>query len=355
MEKVKQDRMKITSTSKVKIDVNSQKNNLATQPTVLSNTVKRDSVSFGSGTISNLDKMKTGITKMMGSIERQGFFVEFLLVDAISMIIPRIIIGLGRDSEKTGKINYKSGLEEAGREVLSGPSMVFIPAGILEVARRLQPATNIPRETMKELSSTFEDVVKTSDAASLSKTKDLNESIASKLFDKAFAGFKFKEGEHKTLKDGFVEALNNNSSDKKELTKLAEKFEAVVVSIMNKNIEKTPQNTKQIILAQDEKGNALVKTSPKELFEDFKNYSKDVIEKFVKRDVAKETPLDFIKKIQDFRKWTRMGASVASFAAVGAFLWHLPKIYQLSNISPAQESAMLAQECAKKGGANENK
>lgn len=88
--------MKISSIKSTNYDVSSCKSNSKNYSAALKNT-PNDSVSFGALP----DNFKSKITKCLKTIGEKGFFVEFLIVDTISMLLPRVWVGLERDRDKT--------------------------------------------------------------------------------------------------------------------------------------------------------------------------------------------------------------------------------------------------------------
>lgn len=368
--------MKITSTSKFNYEATNQKNNLSIAKTVLTSKAAQDKVSFSGA--------KAGLADMMGFIERKGFFAEFMIVDFLSMIAPRILIGLNRDRKETHKLNYKAGAEEALRELLSGPSMFLIPLGVFQGVKHFTPAAKIPKGTMSGLSHTMKEIVdNTADRSVLKTSKEINETMANKLFDTAFAKFEFEGDSKDEFRKQFTKLLNEEhveekwtqktmnffknifSSEKKEkIDKPIDLFEKLIKEMNNKDMTKTPSQSKVIdfIKVEMNEGTEEVKkitVGARELFEDFKHYSKDVVEKFTKQDFVKNITENFSKEAKDFltnlqksRSLTRMCSSVASFAVVGAFLFYLPKLYQVSKVSPAQDSAKRASSELKEGGAH---
>lgn len=305
----------------------------------------KDSVSFGSA--------KTGLVSVMDFIERKGFFCDFLVVDALSMILPRVTIGLLRDRDKTGKINYKAGAEEAGREVISGPSMMLIPIGAMQIYKHFAPATHMNRDTLKALTNNMGKIIEANDKPEMLVNKEqLNGKLANKLFDEAFSDFELDNKEQ--LKSKFSELLNNSTKlnkkffgKNKEFNNAAAEFEKHIVEINNKNKIKPPTDSKIIKLNED------AKVQAKGLFEDFHNYSRDVVHKLTQKSFTKGVDAKtFLEKIQVNRSITKFAAATTAFLAVGAFLLHLPKIYQVSKTSPAMESAKRAQKEAAQGGAN---
>ena len=338
-------------------DTNCRVNSVSVQTPRLNNQPAKDSVSFSG--------LKSGVS---GMFEKMGtnFFIQFLVVDTLSMIVPRVLIGLSRDKEKTGKINYKAGAEEAGRECLSGPSMGIIPMAILATVSHFAPAAHMHGETLNAVTQSMNKVVdKFTDTAGFDKKETLNKKLASELFDNAFVEsdtFKLDETARADFKKQFVEKLiAEPAKDNKANKKLAEEFDELVELMHNQNKSKVSMDTELVSISKD-KGFKL-EINAKHLFEDFKIYSNDVVAKFVKKDFTKEViekckenGEKFIHDISQKRANLRIGAAVTSFAAVGTFLLYLPKLYQVSKKSPAQRSVDLVNGTAtKKGGANENK
>lgn len=310
----------------------------------------RKSVAFGSA--------KGFIARTGEKIIDGDFLVNFLVVDALSMITPRIVIGLLRDRDKTGKINYKAGAEEAGREVISGPSMMFIPMGIMAAYKHFAPATHMQANTLKSFTNHMKDVVSNHSGDEV----ELNKKLADRLFDDAFANHDLHE--RNGLKDKFNELLNKSTnvekkffSKNKEYKEAARLFEEHVALINNQNMKEAPIDTKALILdtglVDKENKKISANLNARELFEDFRNYSKDIVKKVANIKNGEET-VSALEKMQRNRAFAKVSNGVVGFLAVGAFLLHLPKLYQLGKTSPAMESAKRAQKEAAQGGINEN-
>lgn len=331
-----------------------------------SNTVKRNP-SFGSTGSGIKDFLKTGATETFKFIDRNGFFVEFLIVDTVSMVIPRIWIGLGRDKDKTGKTNYQAGAEEAGREILSGPSMNLIPMGLLALVTKYNPASHIGKGSLEALTSKMKQVVE--QAPDLKEKSSLHKMLADKIFDDAFGEF---ELENKTELQGKFSELLTESTTLKPKSMLAkiggkfsgnendpfkkaiEAFEEHVALINNQNKKVKPLDTKGITLHTDVdevingvKSKVATSGSAKDLFEDFHSYSKDILEKFTK--TTQKEAADSLGKLTKQRLNLKLATAVTAFIAVGSFLLYLPKIYQQGSISPAAASAERAKAAAKEG------
>lgn len=331
-------------------DASLRKHNYSTPSMTGLGTVAKDSVSIG-------DSVKNGTVKAFNWVDKKGFLVDFLIIDALSMIIPRILVGLSRDREKTGKLNYKAGAEEAGREITSGPSMMVIPMGILAIANHFSPASQMKKATLESLTEGMNSVVDNTDSKLLTNHEHLNKTLSNKLFDDAFKDFDLENREG--YKSKFTEFLNDSTKLENKMFKNKEfraksgEFEKLIVEINNANRAAVPSDTKVLSLS---KGGV----SAIDLFEDFSSYSKDVVAKFSKKDfgaqaaeTAKTEAKSFLEKIKNVRSLTKLATAATAFLAVGGFLLYLPKLYQQGKVSPAMESAKRAG--ASEGGANENK
>lgn len=363
-----QNRMKPSLISNCNPNYNPQKkrnlNNTQIQTTKLP---ERKNVSFGaSGPLGNAkNAVQKALTATFKYIDNSSFFVEFLIVDTLSLVLPRILVGLNRDKELTGKYNYKAAKEEAGREVLSGPSLNLIPMAVLALASSIKSASRMSRETIDGLGECMKQVISASTPKNLTDKKAINEQLADKIFDEAFADHFKNETKMNGYKKQFSAALIK-ASEEKPLSLLA--------TTMNKK-PNPYKEAKQVFSNLVREINNAGKTSPlaegeikvgrnsvaaDHLFEDIHNYSKDVIEKFVEQgrnatNICKKTSTEFIEKLTSNRLLLKTGTGAAAFFAVGTFLLYLPRLYQQKGLSPAQESARIAAEAAAKGGANESK
>lgn len=335
--------MKVIPTTSRNYSQNYCKSNLSLPQATVNNTGVKSDVAFGSS-------FKMGLSKWVNKVAHGNFFVEFLVVDAISMISPRVLIGLKRDKDKTGQYNYKAGAEEAGRECFTGPSIFLIPMTIATAFKYFSPAAHIPHKTMHSFTSVMNEVVDSAAVESLKDKTKLNKAFAEKLFDKSFAEFELDD--KAKFKSDFVEMLATDKSKDKN-----KGFIELVTKINNSNKKQAPMDSGKICFAKTPQ-------SAGNLYEDFHNYSKDVIDKLSKQNFvttsaqeAKTKAASFLENIRKIRSTTKTAAAITGFLAIGTFLLYLPKLVQVDNTSPAMESAKRAQkECGlEAGGANENK
>src|SRR5574344_1451662 len=313
----------------------------------------------------------TPVNGIFKFIEKTGFFVQFLIVDTLSMVLPRTILGLNRDKDKIGHYNYQAGLEELGRESLSGPTMNIIPMVISAMAiNHFVPAVKLDSPVITGLNETLlKTVTNKNSTDALKDTSKLSTKTAEQIFDTAFGDFKFKDAKDATnYKAKFVSLLNTAQQEKKPnlfvnfyntkiqkkpsaYTKAEDDFDKLVVEINNANINnaEAPADAHKLVLKAEvpevrtsEKTLARaaeneISTSSKTFFEDFHHYSNDIIKKFSKATVEK--PKEFLEAAAKKVARCKMGVAGLAFLSVGAFLLYLPKIYQLSKLSPAEQSA----------------
>ncbi len=328
--------MKIVPASSRIINSSYSKNNISLPQTNLSNTGLKSDVAFGSS--------KGGFSKFMNKLGGGNFLVEFFVLDAISMIAPRVWIGLKRDREELGHLNYQAGAEETVRECISGPSIFLIPMIIMHAYRHFRPAAHIPDESMYNLTSAMHEVTQESNTTTLNNKEIMDKKLAEKIFDKTFGDFPADN------KDGLKVEFTKILTDKKSKTSKKE-FETLIARINAANKNAAPVNSSTI------KFNKLVLSSA-ELFEDFHDYSKDVVKRMTEQNFVADKAKDvkgFLEKLYKQRTRTKTLTAVTGFMALGAFLLYLPKIYRMSNISPAMQSAERARkEGEELGGANEN-
>lgn len=341
--------MKISSTPNTKHNTVADANNS-------NNATPKRVQSFGSAG----DTFKSALAKPFKFTDRGGFLVEFLIIDAISMIAPRVWVGLNRDKEKIGHLNYQAGAEEAGREMLSGPSMQLVPMAIAATAiHNFMPSVKMSTEMLGAFNYNLKELV--DENSSLKDKAEINKKFAERIFDKSFESFNVnKKAEYKkefvallekaTTTKPRLALIKKFSKSQTEHEKAEKSFIELITKMNNENkTETAPKNKYNVPVKNGSKEPHNI--NAKDLFEDFHNYSKDVIEKFTKKDASKSVE-DFFKGIEKSRSTSKIVLALAAFFAVGGVLLYLPKLYQRSDVSPAEQSAKRAQ--AEAGGANEN-
>jgi len=343
VEKVKKKLMKVIPAFSRNYNQGYSKKSLSLPQSNLSNNALKSDVAFGSS-------FKMGLSKWVNKVAHGNFFIEFLVVDAVSMIAPRVYIGLKRDKDKTGNYNYKAGAEEAGRECFTGPSIFLIPMAIMNIFKHFSPASHIPHDTLNSFTSVMNEITQKAKPEVLKDKAKLNKALAEKLFDKSFSEFSIDDKDK--FKSQFVELLTTEKSTDKN-----KGFRELVAKINNSNKKCAPADSNAMHLEE-------LKLSAGDLYNDFHRYSKDVIDKLsklnfvtVSSEEMKTKTKEFLEKIRKIRSTTKTITAVTGFLAVGMFLLYLPKLVQVDKTSPAMESAKRAQKEGEleAGGANENK
>lgn len=104
----------------------------------------------------------TAVDKMVDvsdKIAKAGFVATFIAQDGIGSIIPRIATGFTRNSDKTGKLNYRFAALEACRELLTGPPVMLLPIVTLGFAQKHIGATlKSPVSVIESFSNTLKGV-----------------------------------------------------------------------------------------------------------------------------------------------------------------------------------------------------
>lgn len=352
------DRMKVSNNLSNNYNRN---NSLTVNRNGYSNKVSKSNVSFGSMS------PKPYVVNIMNFIERNGFFAEFCILDFISLIAPRIAVGLDRDRDKTGKWNLKAGSEEARREMLSGPAIFLIPAAIMQGFKHFKPATFIPRDNLEKMAEIYKALASDTTKPEVLKDADkLSKTYAGALFDNAFGEFEFENDTQArtSFKDKFVELLTTKDEKKtgffhrktpEEKAAMANnRFEELIKEINNKNTKASPLNPDAIRIFDLQDRQKYITVDAQNMHRDFHNFVSDIIPATVKESFKtenlKKTFVEFMDKTRGARKWARIAATITSFAAVGSFLLYMPKLYKVSDVSPAMDSAKRASD----GGENEN-
>lgn len=348
--------MNVIPTAQTKRREMGYRNNIAVNSSIRNyNEMPKDNVSFSGAISTGTNYLKNGLTEALKWIKSKGFIAEFLIIDTFSMIIPRICVGLDRDRDKTGKTNYKAGIEEAGREVISGPSMFFIPMAVAWGIRKLAPASKILSKPLETMSSIMNETINNvKNIGSLTNKTDLDKAYAENLFDRVTKNFVLDE--KSSFKERFVNLITNQTKES------SEKFNELIAEMHNKNkatdipvvelhnVSLGKQNGKEVIL------------NSSELFSNFGDYSKDITSKLTKQnyaskalDACKNEMTKIVEKSVKSRNAIRIATGITAFLAIGNFLLQLPKLYQQGKLSPAEESALRAKsQKTKTGGANEN-
>lgn len=357
---------------------NNEKSNLTfSSLNVANDKFSKHATSFGAApNLSFVDSLKGGTAKLFDTL-LANFFTSFLVVDSISMILPRTLVGLNRDRDKTGQFNYKAGAEELYREMLSGPSMNLIPMGILWMMNMKYASARMESKTLHGMTELLQTTIKNAPSKEILVNHDtLDKELAGQIFETSFSKEKYELPNREALKADFVKTLIEAKSVKprlllpptKEYSQKLGAFEEIVSKIHNANKKGCTVDTHSIYLGIDNESknkNPIIE-SAKDLFDDFHSYSRDITKKVAKTTAAKNTLTAYkedltrlTENMRSSRANIKIATAIGAFFTVGAFLLYLPKLCQQSNVSPAMASAKRAQAQAQAqaeiGGANESK
>ncbi len=287
----------------------------------------------------------------MNHLEKGGFFAEFVLLDMIGLVLPRVYQGFQRNKEELGHLNYQAGTEEFLREFITGPSLFLIPIGAVILAgKALGKGVQINSNVMNKFKTIFKSTAK--DLGKKIIDSDLINSqkhFASKLFDNLFKEHPklkdiIKEGDDvlASYKKRFTNILEKSISQnsKSDLKKSATEFSDVIADI-NTTYFNGKKNTHSIDIVFD---NKTYQTSATDLFEDARKYMQDIIPstKLSLNELAdksaesiKSNVNNIIDQLTEYREKGRRLLCVGGTAALAAFLSIIPKIYQRSKTNPA--------------------
>ena len=114
----------------------------------------------------------TALGTLKQKIETAGFVALFLIQDGLGMTLPRTWTGFNRDREITGKYHIQEGFEVLGREGLTGPMMMAIPAGVFALTKAsMGKSTYINTRLIKSFGKTVSNLVKNNSYKSAEELK----------------------------------------------------------------------------------------------------------------------------------------------------------------------------------------
>ncbi len=282
---------------------------------------------------------------LMKKIETGGFFLEFVLLDLMGMVLPRVYQGFNRNKKELGHLNYKAGTEEFLRESITGPSMFLIPLATVALAGKvLGKGVQINGSTMKKFTSIFK---KTGSNMVQDSVEALQKGFAGELFDElftknakrikeaSFAGLKSLE----EYKQEFVKTLTEGLGNKSLKTK--GKFCDLIADINSTYFKKV--NTESIDVILPDKTASTVAGN---MFDDARKFMTDIIPscKITISDMAEkgkqisaEVINSTIEGFNTLRKNGRKFMCVVGAILLSSFLSIIPKIYQITKTNPALE------------------
>jgi len=302
--------------------------------------------------------MLNGIDKFQRTLEKGGFFAEFIVVDFFGMMVPRTWQAYNRNKEELGHVNHKAGREEAIREVLSGPSFFIIPLAFLAASRGIfGPASHIKLDLLKKFKGITEGLMKNKNET-LDKdfyknvVEDIYKGHATKDekatliddFNKIHEDYTYKRIEEKNL--GFFSKIAKTFfyKDHKDIKKLKNELADKMIAIHRRLGDNAEVGTD---FSDSTKFNFKgIKKNAREFVDDCVNYSSDVINAVKAK--GEGTSKDFLTEIHDFKEGARRLITTASVVALSSVLYYIPILYKQNKQFPGIDG--LVEEQNKKGG-----
>ncbi len=265
-------------------------------------------------------------------VENGGLFISFTIQDMLGTNLPRPIMGLMRNQkENKGHKNLKFAFKELVREMLTGPSMFFIPMMILGFGKKpLGSASNIPAKIIKGLGdihmaeplrdgraitqSEFYQNAFTKMLQNAKQEASPSEATVNKALDYTqtlIEGIKENQNFHHPIKK-----LLGKAPLKRAINNIGDDF-AVIAKEYADDLVHGDFTTAVL----NSKAQAPIKDTIPHII----SYADDIVSKAEKQ--APENINKFIEKIINKKTVGRVALNAAMFAAVLSFLQVIPKIY----------------------------
>lgn len=254
------------------------------------------------------------------AIENGGLFVSFTLQDMLGTNLPRPIMGLKRNAkENKGEANKSFAAKELVREMLTGPSMFIIPAGMLAAGKKAFGKTiNIPMKAINALSDIHASGALNAEGQAIGKQE---------FFEKAFTKIIQNAKSETTASEEtiskaveFAKQLADSAADKSVRKESINKISSEFIEI-SKNFAKDPAHTDFTQAAFSDTTSASIKDAISYIT----SYADDIVEKAKQQDPGKLN--NYIKQIANKKVIGRFAMNAAMFAAVMTFLQIIPKLY----------------------------
>ena len=304
---------------------------------------KTSNISFGSGGFLNV------AGSIMENIDKQGYFLSFLIQDGLGMTAPRVGTGFFRDRKETGEFNFKEAKEVFLREALSGPYMMVVAPAMLFLTGFFCKSTNTNTRLIKIIGNNMKTMIKepafdkTIQKDSAKFQKEFYKYNISKFYKETVPNDKDAE---KTVE--FILKEFDNLNAKKSKTQ-AGALDAIISKVNDKIIETSTDMDK--LCRMNINVNGKEKTfKTKDVILAIRDYGNDAIKNNKNAASIDEKAAENIKN--NFAT-KRLLLNVANIAATLGGLSVIPKIYARSKVAPGAQHLLKAQEEAKKQ--NDNK
>ena len=273
-----------------------------------------------------------GMVKATDKIESAGFIAAFICQDVLGSILPRILTGLTRNSDKTGELNYKFASLEACREILTGPPVMLLPIATFALARKkigeaVTSPVNIIESFSNNLSSMFKENKVSANDLNSARKSFYESSWENALRETCGNGYTPKKEVIDTL-TGYMGELDA-AKDKKAVKGIIGKITELVQGEIRSNADVTQSFAR--VTYKDGLGKP-AQSAVGAFADHISRFAKDAFGKLSEAKVTtSEKAVEVIKKVKD----NRVGARVAmNFATLGAVLLYstvVPKLYKKLN------------------------
>lgn len=291
---------------------------------------KQNDTAFKSGAALNL------VGNFMSGIEKQGYFLSFLIQDGLGMTLPRTVTGFYRDKDSTGQYNVQEGLEVFGREGLTGPFIIAVAPAVLAITGLFCKSTNTNTRLIKRLGENLKSMVKQPEINQIAK-KD------KETFKKEFYKYNIKSiykntvpndpKSEETVNKILLEFEKFESKDKKVRKTSLENIQNLINSRMLENSSEL-YNVNTLKVGSDK---TIESFGLKETLTALKDFANDAITNNPNALSIDEKAAENIKN--NFAT-KRLLTNIANIAITLGGLSVLPKLYIRSDVSPGARARM---------------
>ena len=263
------------------------------------------------------DKFALGVAN---AIENGGLAVSFTLQDMLGTNLPRPIMGLRRNKkENKGAQNTKFAAKELVREMLTGPSMFFIPGTMLAIGKKVAGKTvGVPAQAIDALGDIHAAQPLTQAGEAIGK-QEFYKNAFSQIIKNAKSETEASKETLDTAAD-FARRLINGAKDKASSKEAITSISSDFIDISKKYAtDAAHTDFTQAALSGSMKSNI------KNTISYITSYADDVVEKAKSQDKSKIT--EYIKNTANKKVIGRFALNLAMFGAVMTFLQVIPKLY----------------------------
>ena len=286
------------------------------------------------------------VITLMDAIDRGGFAASFIMQDFLGMAGPRVLTGMYRNHDKTGKLNWDFAKKEGIREVLSGPSAFIIPWFMMSGIKKISgTANNVPIDFINAFGETFGNYAKgnipvLADPAAAKKGfyEDVFKNMLATSTNNALEG----EELEKTAKAFADKLISSESAPKKSFWKqlTGKKVAGSAQDMRHELLEDFVKLRKQylgvdgdkVVAEYASKDGKKVASSFNSVLGHMNDFADDAIKNTSKK-VKKVANIDagevekFVKTLSQRRSGTRFLSNMSMWLAVVGFYTVIPKLY----------------------------